>query len=63
VTSHYETATNDERHLIDQFLARTYRYQTLMLAAIDKLGLDHIETGHQSVTELVDTVLATVDSR
>jgi 2-phosphoglycerate kinase len=62
-TSHYATATNDERHLIDQFLARTYRYQTLMLAAIDKLGLDHIETGRQSVTELVDTVLATVDSR
>ncbi|HEY3609121.1 MAG TPA: hypothetical protein VGL06_16590 [Pseudonocardiaceae bacterium] len=60
---HYETATNDERHLIDRFLARTYRYQTLMLATIDKLGMDHIETGHRSVTELVDTVLTTVNSR
>ncbi len=59
--SHYETATNDERHLIDQFLARTHRYQTRMLAAIDQLGLDHIETGHRSVTELVDTVLTTVN--
>jgi len=58
--SHYETATNDERHLIDQFLARTNGYQKLMLAAINERGLDHIETGHRSVTELVDMVLAIV---
>jgi 2-phosphoglycerate kinase len=57
--SHYETATNGERHLIDQFLARTQQYQKRMLAAINKLGLDHVETSHQSVTELVDTILAT----
>lgn len=59
--SRYEAATDDERYLIDQFLARTQRYQTLMLAAIDKLGLDHIEADRRSVTELVEAVLATAD--
>jgi hypothetical protein len=59
----YEAATEEERHLMDMFLARTERYQTLMLDAIDRLGLDRIDAGGRSVAELVDSVLAAVDAQ
>ncbi|MFE6888194.1 hypothetical protein [Streptomyces sp. NPDC057694] len=55
----YEAATDEERALMDKFLARTERYQTLMVDAIDRLGLDRIDVGGgQSAAAWADTVLA-----
>ncbi|MFJ4837577.1 hypothetical protein [Streptomyces sp. NPDC088746] len=60
----YEAATTAEQHLMDQFLARTGRYQELMLDAVDRLGLDRVDTGAgRSVAESADLVLATVDKQ
>ncbi|WP_371780281.1 AAA family ATPase [Streptosporangium subroseum] len=59
----YEAATEGERRLVDKFLARTERYQTLMLDAIGRLGLDRIDAGGRSVADLVDSVLAAVDAQ
>ncbi|MGX1672502.1 hypothetical protein [Streptomyces sp. NPDC055400] len=60
----YEEATEQERHLMDMFLARSRRYQTLMLDAVIRLGLDRIDGGGgRSVAELVDAVLAAVDAQ
>ncbi|MER6425162.1 AAA family ATPase [Streptomyces sp. NPDC001137] len=57
----YETATDEERMLMDRFLARTERYQTLMVEALDELSLDRIDAGAgRTVAELVDLVLAAV---
>lgn len=57
----YETATEEERALMDRFLARTERYQHLMVEALDELGLDRIDAGAaRTVPTLVDAVLATV---
>ncbi|MDQ0697993.1 AAA family ATPase [Streptomyces sp. W4I9-2] len=57
----YEEATDEERHLMDRFLARTGRYQTLMLDAVEALRLYRIDTGGvRTVGELVDAVLAAV---
>jgi 2-phosphoglycerate kinase len=62
-SGHYETAAEEERHLMDKFLARTKRYQTLMLAAVDGLTLDLIDTSTRSITDLVDIVLTTTIGR
>ncbi|MFH9083805.1 hypothetical protein ACH4LD_05535 [Streptomyces sp. NPDC017676] len=60
----YEAATDEERVLMDKFLARTDRYQRLMIDAVDRLGLDRIDAGGgQSATELADTVLAAADAQ
>ncbi|MCB5909108.1 hypothetical protein [Streptomyces pinistramenti] len=60
----YGEATGEERHLMDRFLARTVRYQALMVDAVDRLGLDRIDAGgHRSVEELADVVLATVGAQ
>lgn len=60
----YAEATDEERRLMDKFLARTVRYQTLMLDAVDRLGLDRIDTGgSRSVEDLVDALIATVDAQ
>ncbi|MEU0299340.1 hypothetical protein ABZ252_07685 [Streptomyces sp. NPDC006175] len=60
----YEAATAAERHLMDRFLARTERYQELTLDAVDRLGLDRVDTGAgHSVAELADLVLATVGTQ
>ncbi|OIJ69781.1 hypothetical protein WN71_000935 [Streptomyces mangrovisoli] len=60
----YAAATDEERALMDKFLARTERYQTLMVDAIDRLGLDRIDaSGGQTAVELADTVLATADAQ
>ncbi|RPF38914.1 gluconate kinase [Streptomyces sp. TLI_185] len=57
----YEAATEEERALMDSFLARTERYQTLMAEALDELGLDRIDAGAgRTVAALVDSVLAAV---
>ncbi|MPY59831.1 hypothetical protein FNH08_22480, partial [Streptomyces spongiae] len=39
----YDTATAGERHLMDKFLARTGRYQALMLEAVDRWGLARVD--------------------
>jgi 2-phosphoglycerate kinase len=60
----YATATAAEQHLMDKFLARTERYQTLVRHAVDRLGLEHVDTGAgRPVTELVDAVLVAVEAR
>lgn len=60
----YEAATEAERRLMDKFLARTERYQTLMIDALDRLGMDRIDAGGgRSVTQLADSVLAAVDAQ
>ncbi|KAA9151331.1 hypothetical protein FPZ12_039085 [Amycolatopsis acidicola] len=38
----YAGATAAERHLMDRFLARTFRYQELMLGELAKLGLEPV---------------------
>ncbi|MFI1092496.1 hypothetical protein [Streptomyces sp. NPDC020917] len=60
----YEAATDEEQRLMDKFLARTERYQTLMIDAIDRLGLDRIDAGGgRSAAELADIVLAAADAQ
>ncbi|WP_329581021.1 hypothetical protein [Streptomyces sp. NBC_01361] len=60
----YEAATETERRLMDKFLARTERYQTLMIDALDRSGMDRIDAGGgRSVAELADMVLAAVDAQ
>ena len=55
----YEAATEEERALMDSFLARTERYQSLMMEALDELGLHRIDAGAgRTVAALVDSVLA-----
>lgn len=60
----YDEAAAPERQLMDSFLARTERYQRLMLDAVDSLGLDLIDSGDgRTVPELADAVLATVSAQ
>lgn len=60
----YEAATGGEKVLMDKFLARTERYQALMVEAVDRLGLARVDAGDgQSAAELADTVLAAVDAQ
>ncbi|MGW4909062.1 hypothetical protein [Streptomyces sp. NPDC004270] len=60
----YEAATDEEQRLMDKFLARTERYQTLMIDAVDRLGMDRVDAGGgRSAAELADTVLAVVDAQ
>ncbi|WDG30624.1 hypothetical protein N7925_20970 [Streptomyces sp. CA-278952] len=55
----YEEATDAERHLMGRFLARTVRFQALMLDAVQAQGLARVDTGGgRTVEELADAVLA-----
>ncbi|WP_411082703.1 AAA family ATPase [Streptomyces sp. cmx-18-6] len=57
----YGEAADGERLLMDRFLARTGRYQELMVEAVDALGLDRIDVGAlRTVDEAADAVLAAV---
>ncbi len=56
----YRDATDDERHLMDKFLARTLRYQVLMLDSLSELGLPPIDVAGRSPGELASVVLADV---
>ncbi|MGH3312184.1 MAG: hypothetical protein ACRDP3_16615, partial [Streptomyces sp.] len=61
---HYGEAAAEEQHLMEKFLARTSRYQTLMLDVVDRLGLDCIEASDgRSIEELANAVLAAVDAQ
>lgn len=60
----YETALDEEQVLMDKFLARTERYQTLMIEAVDRLGLERIDAGDgRPAAELADVVLAAADAQ
>lgn len=63
----YAEATAGERHLTDKFLARSARYQTLMRAEVDRLGLGTAcvvdAGGGRSVGEVADAVLRAVDAQ
>jgi 2-phosphoglycerate kinase len=55
----YTEATEDERLLMDAFLARSLDFQDRLLAGIDAFGSRTIDSGTgASVAELVDAVLA-----
>lgn len=54
----YATATIDERALMDRFLARSVRFQQLMLADVERLGLRRLEVDGRSVAEVADAILA-----
>jgi 2-phosphoglycerate kinase len=54
-----ESARDEERrHPVDKFLARSVRYQQLMVESVDAHGLCRIDTSDRSVAELVEAVLA-----
>jgi 2-phosphoglycerate kinase len=54
----YRRATDEERYLMDQFTARTLRFQAVMLADVTELGLDRIDLGGgRPVAEVADEVL------
>jgi 2-phosphoglycerate kinase len=57
----YDEASEGERALMDKFLARSVRYQELMVDAVDRLGLPRVDVADgMSVPEVVDAVLAQV---
>jgi 2-phosphoglycerate kinase len=62
-SARYDELADQERYLVDKFLARTERYQELMAQAVDRHGLVRIETGGRSANEVADLVLAAVDAR
>jgi 2-phosphoglycerate kinase len=54
-----QSARDEERrHLVDKFLARSVRYQQLMVESVDAHGLCRIDTSGRPVVELVDAVLS-----
>lgn len=59
----YAEATGAERALMDRFLERTYRFQQLMVAALDEFGLGRIDVDGLSVVELADAVLSATAHR
>ncbi|MBT2418944.1 AAA family ATPase [Streptomyces sp. ISL-22] len=59
-SARYEDATGRERYLVDKFLARAERFQTLMTQAVDAHGLARVDTDGSSVGELADRVLMAV---
>ncbi|MGW3650993.1 hypothetical protein [Streptomyces sp. NPDC000878] len=62
---HYAESTAEERHLMDKFLARSARYQSLMRAELTALGLAParvVDAGDgRSVGAVADAVLGVLD--
>ncbi|MDY0815165.1 hypothetical protein [Kitasatospora purpeofusca] len=57
----YPEATPDGRYLMDKFLARSVRYQDLLLAEPAALGSEPLDAGDgRSLEELADVVVAAV---
>ncbi len=54
----YATASAGERALMDKFLARSIRFQQLLLADVDRLGLARVAVDGRSVAEVADAVVA-----
>ncbi|MFF4273695.1 hypothetical protein [Streptomyces sp. NPDC001536] len=54
-----ESARDEERrHPVDKFLARSVRYQQLMVESVDAHGLCRVDTSGRPVAEMVDVILA-----
>ncbi len=58
MSGNYASATLDERALMDKFLARAVRFQQLVLADVDRLGLARVDVDGRSVDEVADAVIA-----
>ncbi|NUP23080.1 MAG: hypothetical protein HOZ81_44880 [Streptomyces sp.] len=56
----YDELPDPERYLVDKFLARAGRFQSLMAEAVDARGLACIDTDGRSVGELADRVMEAV---
>jgi hypothetical protein len=56
----YDSATAGERALMDTFLARSRRFQELVLADVEKLGLPAIDVHGHRAAELADAITRTV---
>ncbi|GAA1077069.1 hypothetical protein GCM10009605_12480 [Nocardiopsis composta] len=61
--SGYDALADGERRLVDAFLARTLRYQALMLDRLAEPGLDRVEVDGRSPEEVADAVLAAVEEQ
>jgi 2-phosphoglycerate kinase len=59
-SARYDEATDEERYLVDRFLARAERFQTLMTRDADGHGLTRVDVSGRSVAEVADAVLAAV---
>jgi len=59
-SARYGEASDEERHLVDKFLARAGRFQTLMTRAVDDHGLTRLDASDPSVAEATDAVLTAV---
>ena len=61
---HYDAATPSERLVMDKFVARSERFQSIVLDAVDRLGLIRLDVGDgRPVGEVADAVLDAVDVR
>ena len=54
----YSAASANERALMDKFLARSVRFQQLLLADVERFGLRRVEVDGRSVAEVADAILA-----
>jgi 2-phosphoglycerate kinase len=58
-TSDFDQMAAPDRYAVDKFLARTLRYQRMMLESVVQLGLDRVHTSNdRSPGELAEVVLA-----
>ncbi|MFD4692031.1 hypothetical protein [Streptomyces sp. NPDC058463] len=48
---------------MDKFLARTERYQILVIEVIDRLGMDRIDADGGQAAAVADIVLAAADAQ
>ncbi|MFJ6883715.1 AAA family ATPase [Streptomyces sp. M54] len=56
----YARASEEERLLMDRFLARTHRFQARTVEAVESLGLARLDVGGgRTVEELADAVMGT----
>jgi 2-phosphoglycerate kinase len=56
-SARYDEATDEERHLVDKFLARTERFQKLVAEAVDAHGLTRVDVSDRPVAAVADAVL------
>jgi 2-phosphoglycerate kinase len=59
-SARYPELPDEERHLVDKFLARAVRFQTLVEQAVDTHGLPRVDTGGLPAGGVADSVLAAV---
>ncbi|MGR6974703.1 hypothetical protein ACU639_34750 [Streptomyces cynarae] len=60
----YDAATPSERLVMDKFVARSERFQSIVLDAVDRLGLSRLDVGDgRPVGEVADAVLDAVGVR